>query len=465
MDSNRFGSLLIIVLFLADLLAGVLALTGAYYLRFHVLPVEEGWDPQDYLGIMPMALVLWMVARFWAGLHRSRQRPFGIRTFRRVIKANLLAVLLIMSAAFYTQIQYSRFLPPLLFGCGIITMSLLRLMIDRQVLWLMRTRAWGTERVALVGISQVGRLTAQKLMAQRVRERIAVGFIAAKPTEAPPEPEALANLPLLGSLAELDQILATHRITEVFVTDPCMSPQEVLEFLLACEKRFVRARVVPNVLESMLTESHTDELAGIPLLGLRESRLRPGNMVLKRVFDIVVSAMMILLLSPLLILIALLVKLTSRGPVFYWQERISLDGETFPMCKFRTMRTDAEQSTGPVMTTRGDPRVTPIGRFLRASNLDELPQLFNVLRGDMSLVGPRPERPFFVDQFKDRIPRYMARHRVKAGITGWAQVNGLRGETSIDLRLEYDLFYLRNWSIWFDIKILAMTLKAWDNAY
>jgi len=465
MDSYRYQTFRTLLLFLADLLAGLLALVGTYVVRFHVLPVPLGYDPADYARLLPVAMLMWMVARFWAGLHRTRQRAWSGRIFRRIIKCNILAVFLIMSAAFYTHIDYSRQFPPLLLLVGIGIMGTLRFAADRILVILLQRRGWGTERVAIVGLSAAGRLTARRLLDQKVREHLPVGFILSDEAPLPAaDDQRLAGLPVLGRMAQLYDILDEHGLTEVFLADPTMEPEETMRFLVECEKRMIRARVVPSVMESLLAEIHLDEIAGLPLLGLPESRLRHGNLLLKRVFDILVSSAMLVALSPLMLLIALLVRLSSKGPILYQQERIGLDGATFGMLKFRSMRPDAE-AAGPGWTTKDDPRVTSIGRILRRTNLDELPQLINVLRGEMSLVGPRPERPFYVDKFKGEIPRYMARHRVKAGMTGWAQVNGLRGDCSIAERLVYDLHYLRHWSIWLDVKILIMTLRAHRNAY
>lgn len=201
-----------------------------------------------------------------------------------------------------------------------------------------------------------------------------------------------------------------------------------------------------------------DELDGLPIVSLQSSPLYGWNSVFKRAFDLGFGSLILVMVSPLMALIALLIKLTSKGPVLYRQERVGMDGHTFEMLKFRTMKEDAESETGPVWAKENDSRRTSIGRFLRKTSLDELPQLFNVLKGEMSLVGPRPERPVFVEKFRNSIPSYALRHKIKAGMTGWAQVNGWRGNTSLEKRIEHDLYYIQNWSIGFDLRILFMTL-------
>jgi exopolysaccharide biosynthesis polyprenyl glycosylphosphotransferase len=202
------------------------------------------------------------------------------------------------------------------------------------------------------------------------------------------------------------------------------------------------------------------EIEGIPFLRLKGVPMTTWGRILKRTFDAGIAAILLLLFSPVLLAIALLIKLDSRGPVLFRQERIGIDGRNFDMLKFRSMKAEAESKSGPVFAREDDPRRTAIGTFLRKSSLDEFPQLINVLRGEMSLVGPRPERPFFVDRFKDNVPKYLDRHRVKTGMTGWAQVNGLRGNTSIEERIKYDVYYIENWSLWLDVKILLRTVRA-----
>lgn len=227
-------------------------------------------------------------------------------------------------------------------------------------------------------------------------------------------------------------------------------------------------KVIPDIFELILLKSHVEELDGIPIVDVSHTPLTGWPSLVKRVIDIAGSMVALVLFSPIMLLIALLIKSTSKGPVFFRQQRMGLDGKPFSMLKFRTMHQDAEKHTGPIFSSPGDPRKTRFGHFLRKSSLDELPQLFNVLRGDMSLVGPRPERPTFVEQFKRTIPQYMLRHKVKAGMTGWAQVNGWRGDTSIKKRIEFDIFYIENWSFSFDFKILWLTLTKGSfhkNAY
>jgi Undecaprenyl-phosphate glucose phosphotransferase len=262
---------------------------------------------------------------------------------------------------------------------------------------------------------------------------------------------------ILGSLDELSRLVGREAVDEVIIALPNANSEDLLNVIAHCDRSTISIKVLPDQFQIMAGQLSVGELSGLPLLNLRDVALRGWKLTLKRAIDLVGSAIGLVLLSPLMFLIAILIKLDSPGPALYTQERMGLDGKRFYLFKFRTMRADAE-AHGPGWTRPDDPRRTRLGAFLRRTNLDELPQLINVLLGDMSLVGPRPERPIYVEEFRKRIPRYMERHREKAGITGWAQVNGLRGDTSIEERTKYDLWYIENWSVWLDIKIILMTI-------
>jgi Undecaprenyl-phosphate glucose phosphotransferase len=233
---------------------------------------------------------------------------------------------------------------------------------------------------------------------------------------------------------------------------------KMLDLLESTSREMVDVKVVPDLLQVIALRARLEDLDGVPIINVNDVPLQGINSFVKRIIDVGISAAALLVLALPFGLISLAVKLTSRGPVFYRQERMGLDGKSFTIVKFRSMFDDAERETGPVWAKPADPRVTAFGKFLRRSNLDELPQLWNVLRGDMSIVGPRPERPHFVAQFKHKIPQYMLRHKVKSGLTGWAQVNGWRGNTPLEKRIEYDLYYIENWSVSLDMKIMWLTL-------
>ena len=273
---------------------------------------------------------------------------------------------------------------------------------------------------------------------------------------------AVAGTPVLGLYEELSRVIAEKKVSQLFIALPLEAHDKLEAVLSYLKSETVDVKVVPDLFKHMNIQSGVEELDGLPIVNLAESPLYGWNVVIKRVSDIVLSGFAILVTAPFMLLIACAVKLSSKGPVFYRQERMGLDQKVFSMLKFRSMPPGAEKQTGPVWASENDARRTGIGAFLRKTSLDELPQLFNVLKGDMSLVGPRPERPVFIEEFKDSIPHYMLRLKMKAGLTGWAQVNGWRGNTSLHQRIECDLYYIKNWSLGFDLKIIMMTLwKGW----
>lgn len=351
----------------------------------------------------------------------------------------------------FGELQYPRGFLVYTWLAAIIYINLGRLILTRIITFFL-AHGYGRDRVLVVGSGDVGRMLVQKLQSVSGVGHEVIGFVDAN--GATP---GIVDIPLLGRPADLPAIIEQYDIDEVVIGLPEASHRQIVNLISLCEREKVSIKVFPDVFQIMATEVTVSDLAGLPLLTVRDVALRGWRLSLKRAFDLFFGAMGLILLSPLLLLIAILVKLESPGPVFYIQERMGLDAHPFPMLKFRSMRADAE-AQGPGWTTADDPRKTRLGAILRRISIDELPQLINVIRGDMSLVGPRPERPVYVEQFRQYIPRYMDRHREKAGITGWAQINGLRGDTSIVERTKYDLWYIENWSLWLDFKICVRTI-------
>ena len=317
--------------------------------------------------------------------------------------------------------------------------------------WLRRRGLW-SDRLLIVGTGDVGRMILQKVRQMPRLGYEVVGFIDG---DDPPV-EEIMGVPVLGGIDDIPELIKEHEIEEVIIGRPELAHQEVLAIISRCERGQVGIKIFPDLFQIIATELSIGDLGGLPLLTVRDVALRGWKLTLKRTVDLLGSAVGLVILSPILMLVAVIIKLDSPGPVFYAQERMGLDAKPFWCLKFRSMRTDAEKD-GPGWTVESDPRVTRLGRLIRRLSIDEFPQLINVFVGDMSLVGPRPERPVYVDQFRRSIPRYMDRHREKAGMTGWAQVNGLRGDTSIAERTKYDLWYIENWSLWLDFKIILRT--------
>jgi exopolysaccharide biosynthesis polyprenyl glycosylphosphotransferase len=318
-----------------------------------------------------------------------------------------------------------------------------------------------------VGTGDVAQMILQKIQWSPWLAYEVVGVVAKNGNGDHP-PDQVLGVPVLGLTEDLPRLIDERAINEVIIALPEASHQETLGIIALCDRSNISVKVFPDVFQFIAGQVGIDDLGGLPLLSVRDVALRGWKLSFKRAMDVVGSAMLLVLISPFLLALAILIKLDSPGPVFYVQERMGLDAHPFPMLKFRSMRKDAESETGPVWARPDDARRTRVGSLIRKWSIDELPQFINVLIGDMSLVGPRPERPAFVQQFRQNIPRYMDRHREKAGLTGWAQINGLRGDTSITERTKYDLWYIENWSLLLDIKIMIRTaLQVFNdrNAY
>ncbi len=317
---------------------------------------------------------------------------------------------------------------------------------------MVQERGLGRDRLLVVGTGPVAEMILQKIQGSPYLGYELGGVVNGNSMES-------LNVPLLGGIDELPDLIQDHGVQEVIIALPGASHQELLRIISLCERgsSTTAVKIYPDLFQIMATQVSIDDLGGLPLISVQDVALRGWNLTLKRAMDLLGAVVGLILLSPILLFVAAMIRLDSRGPIFYVQERMGLDAKPFRVIKFRTMRQDAEKD-GPGWTTENDPRKTRVGELLRRSNLDEFPQLINVLIGEMSLVGPRPERPVYVQQFRQSIPRYMERHREKAGLTGWAQINGLRGDTSIWERTKYDLWYIENWSLWLDIKIMIRTV-------
>jgi exopolysaccharide biosynthesis polyprenyl glycosylphosphotransferase len=345
-------------------------------------------------------------------------------------------------------------------GVYLIAVVIVISVFRHQIYYMMKRRyakGYNLKNVLIVGAGEMGKAVAQKLVRYKDLGFIVTGFLDDQWKEGE-ELNVNGGIKVLGPVSALEDILAKNNISEVYVALELRNYQEILETLKTVNKYAVNVRIIPDLFHYLTLKSRIEDLDGFSVISIDEPPMRGFGLFVKRLMDRVASAVLLIFLSPLLLVVALMIKLSSKGLVLYHQERIGLDGRKFTIHKFRTMISEAEEGTGPVMCKSDDERITGVGRFLRKYSVDELPQLINVLKGEMSLVGPRPERPVFVDDFKDKIPKYMLRHKVKSGITGWAQVHGLRQDTPIDKRLDYDFYYIQNWSLTLDVKILWRTL-------
>jgi Undecaprenyl-phosphate glucose phosphotransferase len=454
---------LLLALVVGDAAAATIALVGAYAVRFWsgLFDTPLGVPPLSwYLFLLLPLLPLHAIALRVAGLYEYRHERTKADEAFLVLQAVSLATLFVVASTFFIRnYSYSRGVILLFWALDVVSVYSVRLGI-RDLVRAMRRHGRFVRRAVVVGAGPLGQEVVRRLRGHPEFGVQVVGYL----DDRVPVGERVEGREVLGGYAAVTQVLAEHRADQLFVALPMEAHHELLKILNAIEGELVNVRVVPDILQFVTLRSVVEELEGLPVVSLAQSPITGWSRVAKRGMDIVCATVGLLVLSPVLGLIAVAIRLGSPGPVLFRQDRMGLDGRSFQMYKFRSMREDAEAETGPVWASEGDARRTALGRLLRRFSLDELPQLWNVLKGEMSLVGPRPERPYFVHQFKTLIPQYMLRHKVKSGMTGWAQVNGLRGNTSLEKRIEYDLYYIQNWSIALDVKIALLTVyRAWQH--
>ena len=454
----------------ADL--GVLALAWAlaYVLRFvlPVIPVTKGTPPVvNYLTLLPVIFAIWGLVFRAGGLYDPMRGQAGASERRRILRAASLSMLIFTAVSFvFFEKAYSlsRLMLLYFYVLGTAGIILERATL-REVLREARRRGFNLRHVLIVGDGDLARAVADGMIRHPELGLKVQGFLTDDSARVGAK---VGAVPVCGLWDEVADVVGRGGVDQVVLALPFEAMPRLDSLISRLDSAAVDIKVVPDVERFVSLKSGIEEFEGLPVISLRATPLVGWNRVAKRGMDIALGALGLLLVAPLMAVIALLVKLTSRGPVFFSQERMGLDGRVFRVWKFRTMRTDAEEASGPVWAVADDPRRTRVGAVLRRLSLDELPQLLNVLRGEMSLVGPRPERPVFIEEFRRHVPRYMLRHMVRAGITGWAQVNGWRGNTSIEQRIQYDLYYIENWSLLLDLKILALTFVrgfAHKNAY
>ena len=467
---RRYNRLLVATYIVTDALLGLSAFVVAYALRFHsgLIPITKGIPPlSQYVNVLPFIAILVPVAFHLQGLYRLRRGRSRVDDFFAVFVGSILAVVFGIVATLYVQTYFATNamkgrgvfeVSQVVWGIFLVLNTALTFS-SRELVREVLERRWragiGLKRILIAGAGELGRLVADKILEHRELGYQIVGFVDDR---ASGDHLGYRGLPLLGTLEEAPEIAVREAIDHLYVALPPEQHVKMLELIEATGRECVDIKVVPDLLQVIALRARLEDLDGVPVININDVPLQGFNSAVKRAIDIAISSVSLVVFAIPFGLIALLVRMSSHGEIFYRQERMGLDGKPFTIVKFRSMFADAERDTGPVWAREDDPRVTPLGRFLRKSNLDELPQLWNVLRGDMSIVGPRPERPHFVEQFKHRFPQYMLRHKVKAGLTGWAPVNGWRGNTPLEKRIEYDLYYIENWSVRLDLKIMWLTL-------
>ena len=475
---RRHNRLLVAVYVAADFAAAILAFILAYLVRFEtgLVPAPDGQPPLiRYLALAPAISLLVPLAFRLQGLYRLRRGRTRVDDFFGVLVGSIVAVVLGVMGTLYVNtyhlsdaLKAEGFLE-LSRGVWILflTFTVMFTYGSREAVRALLRRRWragvGLKRVLVVGAGDLGRMVADRILEHGELGFKLVGFVDDGILSG--DTIGYRGLPVLGSLAQVPEVAAQELVDEIYVALPIEEHVKMLGVVEYASRECIDIHIVPDLLQFIALRARLEDLDGLPIIRVNDVPLQGMNSLIKRGVDIAISSAVVFVGALPAVAIGWLIKRSSPGPIFYTQERMGLDGKAFAVYKFRSMPVDAEDASGPIWARDDDPRATRIGRWLRRYDIDELPQFWNVLKGDMSIVGPRPERPFFVEQFKHRIPQYMLRHKVKSGITGWAQVNGWRGNTSLEKRIEFDLYYIENWSLKLDFKIMWLTLvHEWQKA-
>ena len=466
---KRHNALLIAFYVVSDAVLASVAFLLAFLIRFEsgLIAAPKGYPPfEQYVSMLPFIAALTPFAFQLQGVYRLRRGRSRADEFFPLFVGTVVSIVLTAGSLLYVQTYFSSDAAK---ARGALEVSqpvwALFLVINvvlaagtREVIREALERRWragiGLKRILIAGSGELGRMVAQRVLQHRELGYQVIGFV----DDADGRGGEATDLPVLGSLADVGTIARREQVDHLYVALPAEEHVKLLGLIELTSRECIDVKVVPDLLQFIALRARLEDLDGLPVININDVPLQGMHAWIKRGLDVTLAAAALVILAVPLAIVAAIIRWSSPGPIFFGQERMGLDGKAFTVIKFRSMPVDAEAVTGPVWADEDDPRATPVGRWLRRFDIDELPQLWNVLRGDMSLVGPRPERPFFVEQFKHRLPQYMLRHKVKAGITGWAQVNGWRGNTSLEKRLEYDLYYIENWSVTLDIKIILLTL-------
>lgn len=446
------------ILVLIDSVITAASLMLAYVIKFYVLLNGPG------LGVLPIQSYAFLLVYIIPGYVLLYYR-LGVYTPRRTVKRRFeifdlirantigMAALIIIIFLVLREFNYARSVLALFYLLNCFFAGLSRIIL-RKILRSIRKKGYNVKHILLVGYSRAAEEYVNRILDNPQWGYAVSGFL----DDHVPVGTLYKGVPVQGTIQDLPKLLEENEWDEVAVTLSLRDYDYLGEVVTICEKSGVHTKFIPDYNSLIPTKPYTEDLMGLPVINIRYVPLtNMGNAFIKRLADVLGALFGILVTSPVMLICAILVKLSSPGPIIFKQIRVGLHNKEFPMYKFRSMAMQAPSEEQKAWTTKDDPRVTKVGKFLRKTSLDELPQLFNILKGDMSLVGPRPERPQFVEKFKEEIPRYMVKHQVRPGLTGWAQVNGYRGDTSIRKRIEHDIYYIENWSIWFDVKIIIMT--------
>ena len=454
-DNQRLFNRLHVVL---DALVMVGAYFVSYWIKF-VSPMADESIPHYpasyYFFFMPFIVVGYLLMYSEFDLYNSKRASGRKREFFNLIRANTIGMLALMVVLYATkQSHYARSV--VIYFCVInIVLSTIIRNILRYILRYFRRKGYNRHFILLIGYSKAAENYIDKIIQNPQWGYIVRGILDDRTERG----TVYRGVKVLGTIENLEYILPQNKLDEIAITLALEDYGKLERIVGLCEKSGVHTQFIPDYNSVIPSRPYMEDIDGLPVINIRHVPLTNTlNMLIKRIMDLVCSIIMIVIFSPIMLISAIAIKLSSPGPVIFAQERVGLRNRPFKMYKFRSMEMQKPSAEAKGWTRPNDPRVTGVGKILRRTSMDELPQLFNILKGDMSIVGPRPERPQFVEKFKEEIPRYMIKHQVRPGLTGWAQVNGLRGDTSIRKRVEYDLFYIENWTITFDIKIMILTV-------
>ncbi len=431
----------------------------AWYLKFAspFSDIDKSVGVLSMLTYFEMLVVIvpgYLILYYAFNLYTPKRTTVHRYEVINIIQANTVGLILLMAGWYLiSQIHFSRSMMALFYILNIIFTTLGRLLI-RQLLQYFREKGYNLKYILLVGYSRAAEEYINRINSNPQWGYVVRGIL----DDHVPAGTLYKGVKVIGTIGNLLYILPENKLDEIAITLSLADYDNLEHIVDMCEKSGVHTKFIPDYNSLFPSRPYTEDLMGLPVVNIRYVPLSNTlNWCIKRLMDLIIAAAALVVASPIMVIAAVLVKLTSKGPVIFKQERIGLHNKPFKMYKFRTMKVQKSAEEQKGWTTKDDPRVTRVGKVLRRTSIDELPQLFNILKGDMSVVGPRPERPQFVEKFKEEIPRYMVKHQVRPGLTGWAQVNGYRGDTSIKKRIEYDIFYIENWTISFDVKIILMT--------
>ena len=462
-ENQRFFNAILVIL---DMSVITFSLILSWNLRFKTNlmgPSHISWAFEYYLASLILVLPIYIFFYYAFGLYNPKRTENFDSELKQIVKVNVIGLLLISTILYILNVQnYSRYMLAL-FAIFSSTFSVSERFLIREGLKFIRSKGRNIKYILVVGAGELGEKFASKIMETDYIGYHIIGFLDDNLEKG----HEIMGSKVVGTISDMEDIILTHTIDRVILTLSSRYHEVIEDVVDKVEKHGVKAEIVPDYYRYLPARPCVDMIDDIPVINIRYVPLdNYFNKALKRLTDIILALAGIILTSPILIITAVMVKITSPGPVIFKQKRVGLNKKHFDMYKFRSMRVQDREKERYQWSTQEDPRKTRFGSFIRKTNIDELPQFFNILKGDMSLIGPRPERPYFVRKFRDEIPKYMVKHYVRPGMTGWAQVNGWRGDTSISERIKHDIYYVENWSFIFDVKIFFMTFLKWfDNAY